>query len=594
MAERSRGSDVGRFVRDGPADVAAVVVTYNSAADIGPLLETLRHEAREVRLRVIVADNSPGSETLDVVRTHEDVLAVPSGGNLGYAAGVNTGLEHAGQAEAYLVLNPDLRVLPGAVRAMLDELRRVPDAGIVVPRILDGEGQPAESLYHEPTVLRAFGDAVLGPLPRPAWLTEWVRAASAYECAHAVAWATGAALLVSADAAAEVGEWDERFFLYSEETDYCRRMREAGYRVQFTPDAVVRHRLGGSGSSAQLDALLAVNRVRYMRKHAPRRAGLYRAAMTLGAALRAPRSASHRTCLTYLRDERRWDELPGATWYGRADGHPIASVVIPAYNESSVIARTLDPLAAAAATGVLDVHVVCNGCHDDTAAVARTYPGVRVSELEQGSKPAALNLGLERAATAPVLFLDADIELPSAAIPTLVRALRRSGTLATRPPFVYDTEGADWIVRAYYRAKSRIPELSSALWGACVYAVNEEGAARIGAFPDMTADDVYVDQCFAPHETVFPATQPVRVPGPLKAASLVNTLVRVRRGPAEQGVDTGRSTVRGLLRSVRGPGSLLDAIVYCACALQARRRRAGGDAVRWERDETRREPVPAA
>src|SRR5690606_7852522 len=267
MAARSRGSDVGRFARDGPADVAAVVVTYNSAADIGPLLETLRHEAREVRLRVIVADNSPGSETLDVVRTHEDVLAVPSGGNLGYAAGVNTGLEHAGQAEAYLVLNPDLRVLPGAVRAMLDELRRVPDAGIVVPRILDGEGQPAESLYHEPTVLRAFGDAVLGPLPRPGWLTEWVRAASAYERGHAVAWATGTALLVSADAAAEVGEWDGRFFLYSEETVYCRRMREAGYRVQFTPDAVVRHRLGGSGFSAQLDALLAVNRVRYMRKH---------------------------------------------------------------------------------------------------------------------------------------------------------------------------------------------------------------------------------------------------------------------------------------------------------------------------------------
>src|SRR5690606_5967947 len=141
------------------------------------------------------------------------------------------------------------------------------------------------------------------------------------------------------------------------------------------------------------------------------------------------------------------------------------------------------------AAGSLDVHVVCNGCRDDTATCARAFPGVRVSELEEGSKPAALNLGLEQAATFPVFFLDADTELPPDVIPALIRALRRPGIFAARPPFVYATDGADWIVRAYYRAKSRISELSSHLWGAGIYAVNEEGAARIGAFPDMTADD---------------------------------------------------------------------------------------------------------
>ncbi|WP_309068526.1 glycosyltransferase family 2 protein [Microbacterium sp.] len=577
----------GRFVLTGRAEVAAIVVTYGSAADLGRLIQGLRTEAQDVVLRVIVADNSPDDATLGVARAHPDVIAVPTHGNLGYAGGVNVGLQYVGDAESVLILNPDLRVHAGALRTLLGRLRADPDRGVVVPRIVDETGATSFSLFREPAVLRALGDAVLGPLwpGRPAALSECVRDRRAYTREQDVDWATGAAVLFSERAVAAVGEWDERFFLYSEETDILRRVRDAGLAVRYVPDAVVAHSQGGSGSSPALEALLEVNRVRYVRKHAPRRAALYRAAVVVGAAMRAPRSERHRRLLDVLRDDRGWHDLPAATWRGSGSAH--AAIVIPAYNEAAVIERTLARLAEPAAAGSIEVVVVCNGCTDDTAARASTFPGVRVVELAEGSKPNAINAGIARTAARPVLVLDADIELSSAAIPGLVRALRAPGAVGGRPPFEYDLARTDPWVRSYYRARSRMPAMSSALWGAGVYALTREGAARVTPLPPVTADDVYVDRRVRPAEKRIPPLAPVRVRVPRTARALLDTLVRVRRGPAQQGVDTGDSTARQLLRTATSAPHAWDAAVYAAFALLARRRATSAQA-RWERDGSTR------
>ncbi|MER7798028.1 glycosyltransferase family 2 protein [Microbacterium sp. NPDC096154] len=586
----------GRFATEGRAEIAAIVVTYLSAAHLATLIADLRREARDVALRVIVADNSPDDATVRVARRHPDVIVVPTGGNLGYAGGVNAGLARAGDAEAVLVLNPDLSVREGALRVMLARLRADERRGAVVPRIVDETGRTARSLFREPGVLRALGDAALGPLwpHRPGILSESVRDARAYTRAHDVDWATGAAVLLSAAAAARVGDWDERFFLYSEETDALRRVRDAGFTVHYAPEARVAHSQGGSGSSPALDALLAVNRVRYMRKHAPHRAAPYRAALILGAALRAPWSAPHRALLPVLRDERRWVDLPAATWRGGDSGPcAVAAVIIPAHDEAAVIERTLARLAVPAASGAIDVVVVCNGCHDDTAARARAFAGVRVIELAVGSKPAAINAGLEMTTTRPVLVLDADIELPAAAIPGLVRALDGAGAVGGRPPFEYDLTGADALVRAYYRARRRMPHTSAALWGAGVYALTREGVSRVAPLPGVTADDVHVDRSIAAHEKRIPPLAPVRVRVPLTASALRATLRRVRRGPAQQGVDTGRGTLAALLRTATTPARAWDAAVYAAFALIARRDASGrisrrGRWTDWERDTSTR------
>ena len=123
----------------------------------------------------------------------------------------------------------------------------------------------------------------------------------------------GAAVLVPAAVARDVGPWNESFFLYAEEIDYMRRIRTRGLRIQFEPAAVVRHRGGGSGSSIDLEALKAVNRVRYIEiYHGRVYSAAFRAAVALRHALRSY-SAEHRHVLAILLRRRRWLELPGAT-----------------------------------------------------------------------------------------------------------------------------------------------------------------------------------------------------------------------------------------------------------------------------------------
>jgi len=296
------------------ADVAVVVVTYNNADDVGPLMESLRREADDVAIKVVVADNSPDERTLTELAHHPDVTAVPTGGNLGYAGGINAAMAVAGQAGSYLILNPDLRVEPGAVSAMLKRMKQQ-GAGAVVPVLLDDDGSVYPSLRREPGILRALGDAAMGGhvKGRPGWLSEMDFDPESYAHGHRVDWATGAALLVSAAAAEAVGRWDEQFFLYSEETDYCHRLREAGFWIWFEPSARMWHERGGSGSSPQLLALMSVNRVRYAGKYLGRGRALAFRGAVLAAEVARLHKPGHREAAWAVLSQRRWSALPQAT-----------------------------------------------------------------------------------------------------------------------------------------------------------------------------------------------------------------------------------------------------------------------------------------
>ncbi|QEO16222.1 glycosyltransferase family 2 protein [Agromyces intestinalis] len=320
MARDLATAPPGRFAGpDEAVDVAIVVVTYQSADDLDRLIASLRHEAGHQRLRVIVADNASSDATLHVARGHSDLVVAETGGNLGYAGGINAAMASIGEADAILVLNPDLVVEPGAVAALRARLRES-RAGIVVPKILDADGETYPSIRREPTLLRALGDAAFGSrfASRPGAFAEVVSDGGAYENAHPLDWATGAALLIDAGAARTIGPWDERFFLYSEETDFFRRARDLGYAVWFEPTAVVRHTQGGSGASVDLERLMAVNRIRYARKHHGRvAAAAYRGAVVLHELARAWMPA-HRATLRTVASERTWADLPRASRPTRA------------------------------------------------------------------------------------------------------------------------------------------------------------------------------------------------------------------------------------------------------------------------------------
>ena len=232
-----------------------------------------------------------------------------------------------------------------------------------------------------------------------------------------------------------VGQWDERFFLYSEETDFFRRVRNAGFQVWYDPAAQIVHRAGGSGSSPELIALLLVNCVRYFRKHRPRSAGIYRLLVILREELRRA-DRSHDVARYVLRRRRRESELPAAEYASvPARDFPSSSIIIPAHNEAAVIDRTLEALDPLIAAGTVEVIVVPNGCTDDTADRARGHAGVRVVERTEGSKTAALNAGDAHATRWPRLYLDADIEAAPEALAQAVRALSGDGIHAARPAF---------------------------------------------------------------------------------------------------------------------------------------------------------------
>jgi GT2 family glycosyltransferase len=188
--------------------------------------------------------------------------------------------------------------------------------GAVVPLMLDDDGATYPSLRREPSLTRAIGDALFGSKMwrnRPAFLSELDYRPASYVVRHDVDWATGAALLVPAAVAREVGEWWDEFPIYSEETDYFRRIREIGRRIRFEPAAVVRHRRGGSGASPGLAALMAVNRIRYVeRYHGREYTALFRAVVALAEGLRSY-DPVHRRSLAFILNRRRWEQLPQIT-----------------------------------------------------------------------------------------------------------------------------------------------------------------------------------------------------------------------------------------------------------------------------------------
>jgi len=271
------------------------------------------------------------------------------------------------------------------------------------------------------------------------------------------------------------------------------------------------------------------------------------------------------------------------------------TVIIAAHNEEAVIGRGLTSLARALADGVRVV-VVCNGCSDGTAGVARGHPGVTVIELDTASKAAALRAGDRVAAPGPRVYLDADVVMTSRAVVDVLHALADGPALAGRPPSLFDYADADGLVRRWYSIRERLPSIQGTLWGAGAYALAPAGRARFEEFPDILSDDLFIDSLFAEHETAIIDTDPVIVRTPRRTADLVRVLKRSYRTQHE--VPSGDALVsdgqRGqlgdLVRLLRArPSELPNAVVYATTIVFARIAARVSQGARWERDTSSRE-----
>lgn len=279
--------------------ISAVIVTYNSDRVLGDLLDSLAVAfAGMAGTEVVVVDNASHDDSVAIARRHPiGARLIETGRNAGYAAAINIAAGEVAEDSALLILNPDIRLRPSAVRALLDAIDR--GAGIAVPLMIDEEGRLSLSVRREPSLLSAWSEALVGGrLASRLGLGEVVAPGAIHRRGGTIDWGTGACLLVSPVVRRAIGNWDESYFLYSEETDYMRRTRDAGFSVVYVPAAEVLHIGGEDHVRADLYALLTANRIRYYRHyHGPLAAGLFRLGVMVGESLRMSRGRVHRAGL---------------------------------------------------------------------------------------------------------------------------------------------------------------------------------------------------------------------------------------------------------------------------------------------------------
>ena len=281
-------------------DVACVVVTYDALPWIERCLESV------VGTETVVVDNGSTDGTVDVVRTRFPSVGVVEADNRGLAAGWNRGIA-ATSAEHVLVLNADAWLVDDALARLLDAARRHPRAAVVGPRLLNTDGSLQRSVRGFPTAWRISTEYLylrkLAPGSRA--LNAFYGAGFDHASEREVEWLMGSCMFLRRAAYDDVGPFDERYFLFSEEVDWMRRATDRGWSVVFTPEAECVH-VGGASHGGRLFRENVKGNLRYLSLHgkpgeAERARRMLRAALAVrGRAYRGERGRLYRDAARWL------------------------------------------------------------------------------------------------------------------------------------------------------------------------------------------------------------------------------------------------------------------------------------------------------
>jgi GT2 family glycosyltransferase len=271
-------------------EVSVIIVSYNTRAMTLDCLRVLHEKLDGVKADVWLVDNASTDGSVEAVRdAFSDVHVVANKENRGFGAANNQAMKQA-RGDFFLLLNSDAFPLDGAIQTLLEYSKGHPDVAVVGPRLLNGDGSLQPSCWKFPSPMRAvvenIGLASLLPHhPRFGDYSRW-----AHDEERAVDFVIGACMLVRREVHEQIGGFDEDFFLYSEETDWQRRITDQGWKIVFTPQAQVTHLGGASGASekVKVNNHFFESLDRYERKHHGLGGLLVlRLAMSLGCLARA-------------------------------------------------------------------------------------------------------------------------------------------------------------------------------------------------------------------------------------------------------------------------------------------------------------------
>lgn len=257
-------------------DISVIIVSWNVRDLLQRAIASILADAAATRLivEIIVVDNASSDGTVAMLRTqfpHVRVLANTE--NSGFTRGNNQGLEIAGDARYLFLLNPDTEIFPGALRAMLDFMNAPENArvGILGPQLVYADGSVQSSRRRFPTFATALFESTKLEqwFPRNQQITEYRLQNTDNKAIQVVDWVVGAAMFARRELYEQIGGLDERFFMYSEELDWCKRAKQATWRVVYFPNARVLHHEAKSSEQvrAQRDIYFHSSKVRYFKKH---------------------------------------------------------------------------------------------------------------------------------------------------------------------------------------------------------------------------------------------------------------------------------------------------------------------------------------
>ncbi|CAG0974339.1 N-acetylglucosaminyl-diphospho-decaprenol L-rhamnosyltransferase [Anaerolineae bacterium] len=259
-------------------DVSFIIVSWN----VRDLLRSCLRSVISIQYSVfsvqsplntetIVVDNNSSDGTVEMLRAEfPDVRVIVNSENVGFTRGNNQALALA-QGRYLFLLNPDTELRAGALQTLTDFAEAHPRVGIIGPQLYYGDGSPQSSRRRFPTLATAFFESTILQqwFPCNRVLTRYYMNDTNDDATQPVDWVNGAAMFVRRAVYDQIGGLDERFFMYSEELDWCYRAQQAGWEIFYLPTAQITHYEGKSSEQvvAQRDIYFHSSKVRFFRKY---------------------------------------------------------------------------------------------------------------------------------------------------------------------------------------------------------------------------------------------------------------------------------------------------------------------------------------
>jgi GT2 family glycosyltransferase len=247
--------------------VAAVIVNFNAGEELRACLASLAADLAQIPWEAVVVDNASSDDSGDIAAAFApQARLIRNAANVGFGRGINQGIA-ATTASLVLIVNPDCRLSAGATQQMRAALASHPQCALVGPRVLDPSGADQGSARGDPDMLTGlFGrrSTLRRLFPRLAVSKRNVLDEPVSDGdSRVVDWVSGACMLARRHALEQVGGFDERFFLYWEDADLCRRLRSRGFEIRYVPSATAVHRVGHSSRTAHAASVRAFHESAY-------------------------------------------------------------------------------------------------------------------------------------------------------------------------------------------------------------------------------------------------------------------------------------------------------------------------------------------